>query len=170
MNKADVGTAKEKDLFSRSPFLEMPMMFITSDEEVGQGSWAVFWFMFLGFSFLVSDYTLHSQHIVGATPFVDSGVGSVEVGSALVDSGTHWFWDPFCWSGDPFCWFGDPLCWYGMTKWESVWLGWIDRCDWISRQIIGGECFLGKIGVKFKDAHGSTSVQKKKQRFRQRKW
>ena len=45
--------------------------------------------MFLGFSFLVSDYTLHSQHIVGATPFVDSGVGSVEVGSALVDSGTH---------------------------------------------------------------------------------
>jgi len=33
MNKADVVTAKEKDLFSRSPFLEMPMMFITSDEE-----------------------------------------------------------------------------------------------------------------------------------------
>ena len=36
MNKADVVTAKEKDLFSRSPFLEMPMMFISSDEEVRQ--------------------------------------------------------------------------------------------------------------------------------------
>ena len=34
MNKADIATAKEKDLFSRSPFLEVPMMFITSDEEV----------------------------------------------------------------------------------------------------------------------------------------
>jgi len=33
MNKADTVTAKEKDLFSRSPFLEMPMMFISSDEE-----------------------------------------------------------------------------------------------------------------------------------------
>ena len=36
MNKADTVTAKEKDLFSRSPFLEMPMMFISSDEEVGR--------------------------------------------------------------------------------------------------------------------------------------
>jgi len=33
MNKADIVTAKEKDLFSRSPFLEMPMMFISSEEE-----------------------------------------------------------------------------------------------------------------------------------------
>ena len=34
MNKADTATAREKDLFSRSPFLEMPMMMISSDEEV----------------------------------------------------------------------------------------------------------------------------------------
>jgi len=33
MNKADTASAKEKDLFSRSPFLEMPMMMISSDEE-----------------------------------------------------------------------------------------------------------------------------------------
>ena len=34
MNKADTASAKEKDIFSRSPFLEMPMMMISSDEEV----------------------------------------------------------------------------------------------------------------------------------------
>ena len=99
MNKADVGTAKEKDLFSRSPFLEMPMMFITSDEEVGQGSWAVFWFMFLGFSFLVSDYTLHSQHIVGATPFVDSGWPHLLKWAQKLQSGwlTHIVDQQTCW-------------------------------------------------------------------------
>ena len=85
--------------------------------------------MFLGFSFLVSDYTLHSQHIVGATPFVDSGVGSVEVGSALVDSGTHFV--------EVVTQFVDSVTHFVDMEWQNGkvcdWVGLIDVIEYLGR-------------------------------------